>query len=429
MGVTLLMLTVHAAWAAETITWKIASLEWPPYASNHINDGGLAIAALRTALASQGINLQVEYMPWSSAQQAAQSKNYIGYFPAWPSEVKPGFIASAPVLYSHLGVVAPQNNAIEYQDLLHLMLNHKMGVVDSYVYPDSVQHLMDAEADNIVKAATDSALLALLTQHNIDVAITDPLVLDYLASQQGIAKPEVITQFVDVPLVLAMRDSVDNLHAVNVMADLFEQKTDVQARFERPASVLISYFEHPSIAPFVELIKGVYADLGIATRLMPVPAKRGLMLLDAGVVDADVIRISQNVTEFENIIVVEPPLADVELALVCVPKVPCNRQVLGDPNARILTSLGSMLALEQFDIQAQMSSSENLQGILEMLKKQHVKYALYGLTESLRDELADDFQVVNLRKVRLNHVINKKYAPMLPDIQRALEGRLIYLQK
>ena len=72
LSVILFLLCIfHAAFtsANEQQTWKIISLEWPPYASSKMANGGDAIALLRDSLAAEGIALSVEYLPWQWHQR------------------------------------------------------------------------------------------------------------------------------------------------------------------------------------------------------------------------------------------------------------------------------------------------------------------------------------------------------------------------
>lgn len=61
---------------------KITSLEWEPYTSSYMTNGGNAIQQLRNLLGQCDIELQVEFYPWRRAQQVARQPGYLGYFPA-----------------------------------------------------------------------------------------------------------------------------------------------------------------------------------------------------------------------------------------------------------------------------------------------------------------------------------------------------------
>ena len=120
-------------------TWKITSLEAPPYASSTMANGGDAIALLRDRFAKKSINLEVEYLPWQDAIKKAQLTGYLGYYPAWPSEMIPGFVASPTILNSQLAVITTQSNPQDFENLEQLFNEHKVGVVEPYIYPDVVE--------------------------------------------------------------------------------------------------------------------------------------------------------------------------------------------------------------------------------------------------------------------------------------------------
>jgi polar amino acid transport system substrate-binding protein len=83
----------QVASAAET--WKITSLDWQPFSGKALPEGGASIAVLRAALKAEGIELQVEFYPWTRAIETAKQPGYAGVYPSWPEDVAPGFTGSA----------------------------------------------------------------------------------------------------------------------------------------------------------------------------------------------------------------------------------------------------------------------------------------------------------------------------------------------
>ena len=97
-GLVWLLLCSSGASHAQQHTWKVTSLEWEPYSSSSMNNGGNAIQRLRNILAQCNIRLQVEFYPWRRAKEIAGRSDYLGYFPAWPDGVRTDFVASEPVV-------------------------------------------------------------------------------------------------------------------------------------------------------------------------------------------------------------------------------------------------------------------------------------------------------------------------------------------
>ena len=68
-------------------------------------ENGYAIALLRSILKSEGIDLAVEFLPWSRTIQVASDPKYAGYYSAYHEEVTTGFTKSADVFTTGLAFV------------------------------------------------------------------------------------------------------------------------------------------------------------------------------------------------------------------------------------------------------------------------------------------------------------------------------------
>lgn len=187
--------------------WRVTSLEWPPYASSTLEGGGSAVRLLRRVLADADIELHIEFYPWKRAQYLARSPEYIGYFPAWPQEVPDGFIASATVESSLLGVMYKEGQQISWSNLEELFSKYRVGLVSTYVYPLSVRKAAQAFPSNVVEATQERSLLFMLVGARTDVALTDPNVMFYFASKAGISTIKVHENLIGkLPLVLSIRN-------------------------------------------------------------------------------------------------------------------------------------------------------------------------------------------------------------------------------
>ncbi|WP_462157399.1 hypothetical protein [Pseudoalteromonas sp. GB56] len=422
-ALSLILLLFMPAWASSSV-WKIASLEWPPYASEKMENGGEAIAQLRALLETKGIALEVNYLPWEQAQSLAAMGEYMGYYPAWPSEIKPGFIASQPLSFSPLGLITLQKNTIEYRNLVHLFEQYKIGVVSSYVYPDSIQSVLNEYHSTILYAPTEQALVAMLNRGSVDLILATPAVVNHVATKQQSKQLRMITQFADVPLVLALKNTDINQANLVKLNDLIQGPSTHLDGFKKPQYLTGTYIQTPGIDPFIKLIKKSYADIGIDVKLEPVPARRGLVLLNAGLTDLDVVRLGANMAQFGNVTVVEPNLASGEHVLLCDKGVPCELSVLSNTNASILTARGTLESLAQFDIQAKIIINEQLDRAPQLLKRRDVEYAIISIVKGESRHYREEFNVLTLRSFRLNHVINNKFDPLIPELHRAITANL-----
>lgn len=191
-------------------TWKIASLNWEPYSGAALANQGSAIEALRTLLRKEGVLLCVEFYPWARAQARARSKAYIGYFPAWPEEVKAGFVPSPPVEWSEVGVLTHGSRRLSFESMDDLFRKYTVGIVQTYSYPSPIREAMEKYPDHVDASPNEMSLLKKLAKGRHEVAVTDPRVMRFLAEQEGIADIELVRVVMKKELVIAFRDDAEN---------------------------------------------------------------------------------------------------------------------------------------------------------------------------------------------------------------------------
>ena len=205
-------------------TWKITSLNWEPYSGDTLTSQGNAIQELREVLRKNGIRLLVEFYPWLRAQKKAKTKEYVGYFPAWPEEVAEGFIASPPVDWSEVALMKKSDLIIKYDSIDDLVKKYKVGIVKTYIYPQEIADALKKYPSNADGSPNELSLLKKLSKGRIQVAITDPNVMQYLASKQGIDNIEMMKVVMKKELVVAFRDDDDNKPNIKLLKELLNKK-------------------------------------------------------------------------------------------------------------------------------------------------------------------------------------------------------------
>ncbi|MGB1236908.1 MAG: substrate-binding periplasmic protein [Pseudomonadales bacterium] len=209
--------------AARAETWRLASIEWPPYAGAQLPDQGLAVNVLRTALAERGITLEVDFMPWNRAVQRAKQGRYIGYFPAWPEEVEPGFVASGEVATSTVGLISYRGSGVVWRGLEKALAYYRTGLVSSYVYSPEISAQLRTQPKNLRYVASDRDLIRVLHHKRVVLALTDPRLVEYYAALDGYDNLEVVRQELEVkPLVVALTDSQANRAQITLLKALFD---------------------------------------------------------------------------------------------------------------------------------------------------------------------------------------------------------------
>ncbi len=203
--------------------WKITSLDWQPYSGSDMSSQGNSVQLLKKLLSKEGITLKVEFYPWKRSQQLAKTSDYIGYFPAWPEEVTEGFIASKPVDWSIIAIMKKTNKTIKFTTIDELFKNHKIGLVD-YTYPEEITNAMKKYPNNIDISPTEVTLLKKLDKDRVDIGITDPNVMQYLAAQEGIKDIETVKVIMKKELVIALRNDKENKVKIDMINKILGKK-------------------------------------------------------------------------------------------------------------------------------------------------------------------------------------------------------------
>lgn len=204
-------------------TWKIASLDWEPYSGSKLTNQGNSIQKLQEVLRKEGIRLIVEFYPWKRAQIKAGTKEFVGYFPAWPEEVAEGFVGSKAVDWSRVGVIRNTSSNVEFSSIDELFKKYKVGLVKTYVYPKEIQDAAEKYPNRVEGATSEVLMLKKLSKGRQDVAITDPDVIHFLADQEGISNIETIHIITQKELVLAFREGEDNAPRIKLLNKLLSQ--------------------------------------------------------------------------------------------------------------------------------------------------------------------------------------------------------------
>ncbi|AWL12385.1 hypothetical protein HMF8227_01915 [Saliniradius amylolyticus] len=219
----LLLILTLAPYSLNAETWKITSLEWPPYSGKDLPGQGTAVEELRSVLKQKGINLEVEFYPWKRAQEYAANPDYVGYFPAWPEEVGKGFMGSKGVQNSSVSVLYRQGNDVSSASMMDLFSSYKVGLIKTYVYPDAIEQAAKKHPQNVDLSPNEQSLLKKLSAGRMDAAITDPKVMMYYADQSGVDNIKAAERAIETkPLVVSFAARDDNKARLELLNSLIK---------------------------------------------------------------------------------------------------------------------------------------------------------------------------------------------------------------
>lgn len=216
--VVMVLITPRPVIAEEV--WRIASLNWEPYSGAQLPEQGASIQALRAILQPHGIRLEVDFFPWRRAQMMAQDEIYVGYFPAWPTEVQAGFVGSAAIDYSHLAIIKRSDSEVRFSSLDSLFRDYRIGLVKTYIYPQQITDIISKYPEQVIWAETERALIRKLSIGRHPVALTDPKVMRYQLEQEHLDNIELVQILEQTPLVLALRNQKDNQARIKLLQQI-----------------------------------------------------------------------------------------------------------------------------------------------------------------------------------------------------------------
>jgi hypothetical protein len=193
---------------------------------------------------------------------------------------------------------------------------------------------------------------------------------------------------------------------------------------QSPRPFLLNQIVYPSIDDYSKLFIEIYTELGFQVELIPTPSLRGLILLNNNVFDADVLRLNLIAKTYPNVIVVQPALQIASLSLICTKAVLCNRSILTNKKISILANSRMLALIKHGEFKSVHVENELFSSVLNMLKADRYNYAIYVIDDVIEKHFDQDFQIIELRKVYINHVIHKKHIDLLPQIQQKIRSKL-----
>ena len=182
---SLLAVACLAASPASAETFRVSSLEWPPYASEVASGAGTFWAEIGAAYEAAGHELAVDFFPWQRAvDQGTGNADYIGYGPEYFSDSL-DCLWSVPVGSSPVGFVQPADAPISWETVADLEA-YTIGVVSGYVNDGGAfDAAIEAGAIASEGANSDLTNIRKVAGGRIDAAVIDAHVLNALLAGEA----------------------------------------------------------------------------------------------------------------------------------------------------------------------------------------------------------------------------------------------------
>jgi len=175
---------VLAAAGVQAGTLRIATGEWPPYATQERPDQGIALDIVRRAFAHEGVNVDYTFKPWTRSLEEARAGQWdaTAYW-GRNRERDVGFLISDNVLTEQWVLVYRQSAftkaPFDWKTLADLK-GLRVGIVRSYTYTPEFWKLQKSGVLNTVVMPDDLASLRLLLSGRLEVVPMERNVACYL---------------------------------------------------------------------------------------------------------------------------------------------------------------------------------------------------------------------------------------------------------
>jgi polar amino acid transport system substrate-binding protein len=174
----LLLLLVLTSGASSAEVIRLASSNYYPHYGEQLAHQGATIEIIRQAFALQGVQLEIEFLPFARALYESQQGHYTGLVAAWYSEQRTThFYYSQPLYANKIVLFKRKTDTIRYLNFKELSnQRRRLGVVQGYEQPAG---LLESGLKTI-NVATDEQALAMLALQRVDLVPVDLMTALYI---------------------------------------------------------------------------------------------------------------------------------------------------------------------------------------------------------------------------------------------------------
>ena len=168
----------------------VSTLEWPPYTSPKLPQGGATTEVVRQAFAAAGLDIDVRFLPWKRAiSEARDDDAVIAYYPGYHCRHVEGFVPSEPIGNGPLGFAENVKAPVEWKSIDDIgQQKLKVGTVLGYANTDEFDEKAGTGWVRVIPAPDDITNLRKLMVQRIDMAVIDKLVMSYLLASEPTLK-------------------------------------------------------------------------------------------------------------------------------------------------------------------------------------------------------------------------------------------------
>ena len=199
-----------------------------------------------------------------------------------------------------------------------------------------------------------------------------------------------------------------------------ESDTQNIAANDVPRHLVFSHLQHPQAEDLIQILTGIYREIGIETTFNGARANDGLIMLKKRIVDGDLARPKFVIDDFEHLLTVKPALFTASINLLCSPNIQCDESQLHNKDNLVLTNLPVAIVTEKLGYSANFTSYSEFDKDLELLRNRRTDYVLFaGPIEIMNTHFAEA-SVVNVSSFPMYHVLDRRHIAILEKVEAGL---------
>lgn len=132
--ITFLVLTLLSinSFAAGEKRFSLVTVDFPPYYASNLPDNGWVAEVVKTALETQGYQVEIKFVPWTKAIRYTKQGYYDALLGAYYTEERAeSYYFSAPISQARTGLFRKKDANISFKELTDLK-TYRIGVVKDY---------------------------------------------------------------------------------------------------------------------------------------------------------------------------------------------------------------------------------------------------------------------------------------------------------
>ena len=185
----------------------------------------------------------------------------------------------------------------------------------------------------------------------------------------------------------------------------------------------VTFFDHPQLPYFKVLIEKSYSDIGIKVVFRKMPPSRSLNMVSRGEFDAEVARLQEIITMYDNLVMVPHVLAEANYYLLCAKDTECSPEIITDDLIDLAVHQQTTDSLKRFfpGLNANIVEVSSPVYAMNLLNAGRVKYALIPLVPDVSNELTKNLEMVHMKTAFIYHVVHKRNEYLVPSLIKSIE--------